>query len=109
MYRKLKRTWSNNSASFSFTQKFRKAFPELKKMDSEELCERLESMEVDFYYEEQTPVSFWVRLTLPLALITMIFMFLISPIIFIGTGKWGYRLGEKNRLLNWFKSLKLLS
>jgi len=29
------------------------------------------------------------------------------PIVFCITGEWGYSLGNKNRLLNWFRALKL--
>jgi hypothetical protein len=34
-------------------------------------------------------------------------MLLCSPICFLVTGSWKYPLGEKNRILNWFRELKL--
>ena len=93
MYRKLKRTWSNND--LNYIPKFRELFPELRKVDSEELADRFTDLGLDFYTDEKTPVKTWVRFTLPFA--------------FLITGKWSYPLGEKNRIYNWFKSLRLLS
>ena len=105
LYRKLKRTWSNGYANY--IPKFKTVFPELAKVNSEELCDRFIKLNIDFYYEEKTPVKFWMRLTLPFAIILMIIMFIALPINFLFNGKWGYSLGDKNRLLNWFRALKL--
>lgn len=105
MYRKLKRTWSHNDANY--IPNFKKVFPELSNISNEELCDRFIELNIDFYYEEQTPVSFWDRLTLPFAIITMFIMFFGIPINFLLTGRWYYELGDKNRILNWFRSLKL--
>jgi len=107
MYRKLKRTWSHNNANYPFTAKFRKAFPELEKMDSEELCNRLSGMEIDFYTEEIVPVHWSIRLTLPLALLVFVLMLFLIPLYYIFKGQWGYTLGKKNLILNWFKALGL--
>jgi len=106
IYRKLHRTWRNN---YAYIPDFKKAFPELSKIDAEELCDRLIELKMDFYYEEETSVNFWVRLTLPFAIITMVLMIACVPIVFLITGKWGYSLGVKNHIFNWFLSLKLLS
>jgi len=105
MYNKLKRTWSNGYANYM--PNFKKVFPELSKIDSEELCDRFQELKMDFYYEEKTPVPFWIRLTLPLAIILMILMLVFLPVHFMFTGEWSYSLGGKNLLLNWFKSLRL--
>jgi hypothetical protein len=105
MYRKLKRVWSHND--INYIPNFQKVFPELSKIDSEELCDRFIELNIEFYCEEETPVNFWIRLTLPFAIFTMLLMILVSPISFLITGKWGYSLGQKNRLLNWFRALKL--
>ncbi len=106
IYRKLKRTYSNGYANHM--SEFSKVFPEISKLSSEEVADRFRKLNMDFYYEEKEPVSFWTRLTLPFALITMGLMIIGSPIAFLITGNWGYSLGEKNRLWNWFKSLRLL-
>lgn len=105
IYRKLKRTWSNGYANY--IPEFIKTFPELNKVSNEEMCNRFRKIKMDFYYEEKTPVKFWTRLTLPFAFITFLLMFISLPFNFMITGKWGYSLGEKNRLLNWFRSLKI--
>lgn len=105
MYRKLKRTWSHNYANY--IPRFKEVFPELSKIDSEKLCDRFIELNLDFYYEEQTPVSFWTRLTLPFAIILFLLMFISLPIVFFLTGKWSYPLNEKNIILNWFRSLRL--
>lgn len=105
IYRKLKKTWSNGYVRI--TPKFNKVFPELSKMDDGELRYRLKELKMDFYYEEKTPVNFWMRLTLPFAIATMILMFVSLPIAFVITGKWGYSLGDKNRIINWWRSLGL--
>lgn len=105
MYRKLKITWSNGYANY--IPRFKETFPELNKLDSEELCDRFQELNIEFYYEKLTPVKPWVRTTLPFAVLLMILMLIATPINFIFTGEWGYRLGEKNRILNWFKALRL--
>lgn len=106
MYRKLKRTWSYGYANY--IPKFKEVFPELSKIDNEELCDRFIELKMDFYYEEKTPVNFWMRLTFPFALVTMVLMFLGLPVNFLITGRWGYSLGKNNRVLNWFRALRFL-
>lgn len=106
MYRKLKRTWSN-SYSTTIPYDFKKVFPELSKVSNEEICDRLKKLNMDFYYEERTPISFWMRLTMPFAILLMLLMLVMIPVSFFITGEWGYSLRGKNRLLNWFRALRL--
>ena len=106
MYRKLKRTYS--FGNMNYIRNLYESFPELKKVDEDEMVRRFRKMKMEFYYEEITPVKWWIRLTLPFALVTMLFMFIFIPIVFLVTGKWTYELNKKNRVYNWFKSLKLL-
>ena len=105
MYRKLKRTWTHGYANH--IPNFKKVFPELSKIDSEEMCDRFIELNMEFYYEEKTPVNVWTRLTLPFALLTMLLMIVGLPVTFLITGHWGYSLDKKNSLYNWFKSLRL--
>ena len=105
LYRKLKRTWTHGYANH--IPNFKKVFPELSKIDSEEMCDRFIDLNMEFYYEEKTPVNFWVRLTLPFGVITILLMFVGLPINFLITGHWGYSLSKKNILLNWLRSLRL--
>jgi ribose/xylose/arabinose/galactoside ABC-type transport system permease subunit len=105
MYRKIKRTWSNGYANY--IPNFKKVFPELNKLDSEELCDRFQELNIDFYTEEITPVKPWLRLTMPFAIALMIIMLIAIPFKFLITGNWSYSLGDKNTILNWFKALRL--
>lgn len=105
MYRKLKRTWSHSE--LNYIPNFKKTFPELSKVNSEELADRFIELGLDFYTEERKPVHFLTRLTLPFALILLILMLIFLPLNFLITGRWGYSLGKDNYILNWFRSLRL--
>lgn len=105
IFRKLKRVWSYNN--YSHIPKFQETFPELGKISYDEMCFRWNSLKIDFYTEEKTESKWWVRLTLPLAFILIILMYIGLPFIFVFTGKWSYSLGDKSRVLNWFRSLGL--
>ena len=102
MYRKLKRTWTHGYTNTTFAIKFKKEFPELSKLDSEELCERLIKLNMEFYYTEPTKVGILTRLSMPFALIMMLLMIVFLPINFIITGSWGYKW---DRIFNWFKAV----
>jgi hypothetical protein len=106
VYRKLKRVWSHNNANY--IPKFREIFPELNNVSSEEMCDRWIELGVDFYTDKKTPIKIWTRLTLPFAIVLIVLMIIAIPFIFILTGEWKYPLGEKNRILNWYRSLRLL-
>lgn len=106
MFRKLKRVWSRND--FSQIPNFTKVFPELNRVPFEELCDRWQKLGVDLYTEKAIPVKWWIRFTLPFALIVMLIMTILIPVNFLFTGNWGYTLGDKSRLINWFRSLHLL-
>lgn len=104
MYRKLKRVWSHNN--MNYIPNFREKFPELKKVSSEELADRFADLGIDFYTEKKEPVKAWLRFTMPFAFVLMVLMFVGIPFNFLLTGEWGYNLNEKNRILNYFRSLK---
>lgn len=105
MYRKLKRTWSHND--LNYIPNFKKVFPELSKIDSEEMADRFIELGLDFYTEEKTPVPLWLRFTMPFAFLVMLLMFVGFPINYLCTGQWGYSLGKSNRLMNWFRAVRL--
>lgn len=105
LYQKLHRTWSHGY--INYMPEFKEIFPELKNVPDEELADRFIRLGLDFYTEKEKKVRFCVRLTLPFALIIMTLMFIGLPINFMLTGRWGYRVNEKNYLLNWFKQLQL--
>lgn len=106
VYRKLRRTWSHNDANY--IPNFYKVFPELRNVSSEEMRDRWVELGVDFYTEKKTPVKPLIRLTLPFGILLMALMLIGLPILFMITGSWYYGLGEKNRILNWFRSLHLV-
>jgi hypothetical protein len=105
MYQKLKRTWSHGD--INYMPNFFEVFPELKHVSSEEMADRFIELGLDYFTETKTPVKWWVRLTLPFALLTMLLMLIALPVTFVITGNWGYSLNDKNRLLNWFRMLRL--
>jgi len=105
IYQKLKRTWSNGYANHM--PEFKKQFPELKHLSNEEMCDRLFALNMEFYYESREAAPWYLRLTLPLAIVVWALMFLSLPANYIVAGQWGYSLGEKNRILNWFRALGL--
>src|SRR5574344_1853622 len=106
MYRKLKRVWSHND--MNYIPRFKEVFPELKKVSSEEMCDRWIKLGIDFYTDEITPVKPLMRLTLIFGIVLMLLMFIALPFVFLFTGKWSYPLGNKNRVLNWFRALRLI-
>ena len=106
MFRKLKRTYSFGYAEY--IPRLSEVFPEIAKLDNEDLCRRFQKLNIEFYYEEKTKVPFWIRLTFPFALLLMILMLIGLPLCFLFTGSWKYPLSDKNYILNWFRSLKLI-
>lgn len=106
IFRKLRRVWSHND--MNYIHGFYDKFPELRNISTEELCDRWIDLGIDFYTEKKTPVKPLIRLTLPFAILVMIFMFLGLPILFLITGNWSYDLPKNPKIYNWFKSLRLL-
>ena len=107
IYRKLTRVWSHNN--MNYIPRFKETFPELNKLSSEELSDRWIELGIDFYTQEKETVNPLVRATMPFAIILMLLMTIGIPFVFLLTGKWSYPLGSKNRIVNWFRSLHLLS
>ena len=95
------------AGELEYIPRFRKTFPELSKLSSEDLCQRFRELDLEFYNEKQTKVKPFVRLTLPFAIVLMILMLLSLPLVFLFTGNWHYPHTKKDRILNWFRSLRL--
>lgn len=85
---------------------FRQTFPELNHISSADMADRFRKLGIDWYSEKRVSAPFWIRLTLPFALIAWIGLLLSLPFGFIFTGSWGYSLGNTG-LLNWFRSVGL--
>lgn len=105
IYTKLRRTWTRND--INYIPEFIDKFPELKHLSSEELCGRFSELGVNFYEVKKSSVKWYVRLTLPFALILMLGMLVTMPIKFIVTGHWKYSFGKNNYAYDLFKSLKI--
>lgn len=105
IYRKLKRTWTHGY--INYMPNFKKVFPELKHVSSEEMADRFIELGLDYFTETKKPVKWWIRLTLPFAIIVWLLMLIGLPITFLIIGKWGYGFNDDNFLYNWFKALHL--
>lgn len=105
VYRKLSRVTTHGY--LNRIPGFLEEFPELKGLDKEELGRRFDNLNIEYYQEDVTKVNLLIRFTLPIAVILLLSMYLFMPVYFIITGKWGYSLGNNNKIINWFKALKL--
>lgn len=76
--------------------------PELKKTYSDEIVDNLRGSDLQFYYVEKAKSPIWIRLTLPIALIVMLTLFILMPVNYMITGRWGYKYEP---LTNWLRSL----
>lgn len=106
VFRKLKRVWSHNHANH--IPNFKEVFPELSKLDPEEMCDRWEKLGVDFYTDKKVKVSVFIRLTIFFGLLLILLMIISLPIVYIITGQWGYNLNDKNYVYNYLKALRLI-
>lgn len=82
--------------------RLKEVLPELSKKYSDEIVNHLRGTDLQFYYVEKVKQPVWIRLTLPIALIVMLTLFLLLPVNFIITGHWGYKYAP---LTNWLRSL----
>lgn len=105
LYRNLNRTCSHGY--LEYIPNFKRVFPELSNISNEELCDRFIELDLEFYSTKEIPVRFLTRLTLPFAILTIIVMFILLPVMFLFTGRWGYTFGKNGYILNWFRSLGL--
>ncbi len=80
----------------------KKILPELKQSFSDDIADNLRGSGLGFVSEESVPKPFWIRISLPFGLILLVFLLITSPIKFMVTGTWGYKV---QWLSNWFKAL----
>ena len=78
------------------------AIPELKKVDVDHICDHLRGTDMEFYYSEKKKTPFYIRLTMPFAIIAAVLMLLFMPVKYIITGTWGY---QWQWLINWFRAV----
>lgn len=95
--------WRLTKQDYYFTAiELKKIIPELKHCDTGHITSHLRGSNMEFYYLEQIKTPFWIRLTLPFGLLTMLILLIISPINYIISGHWGYKV---QWLSNYFRSL----
>ena len=82
----------------------KRVIPELKNVNIDSLDDHLRGSDLEFYYREKKSVPLLVRLTLPVAIVLWILLFVTMPLKFIITGKWGYNIVW---FMNWYNALGL--
>lgn len=76
--------------------------PELNKVQTDKIVDHLRGSGMFVVRKRLVESTFWVRFTMPFALIVLIFLLIITPIKYIITGKWGY---DNKSIANWFRSV----
>jgi len=76
--------------------------PELKNADTEMIADNLRGSKLNFYSRSEKKTPFWIRVTLPFAVICLLLLFLFMPINYFITGEWGY---ELEFFANWMRKL----
>lgn len=109
-FRKLTYATPHDYLAIGLQSKIEKEFPELKHLTREEMSTKISNLGLEYYCTNPVKVRPWVRITLPLALLAFLFMFIGLPFNFMITGSWGYSLkgGLGLKIYNWLKELKLI-
>jgi len=95
--------WKRRKADwYEVTDVLKKSFPELKNYYPDDVVSYLRCCSLEFYKKEKIKTNPLIRITLPFAFVFAIILIVISPISYIITGKWGYKM---NWVGNWFKHL----
>ncbi len=88
--------------NFQVAIDLKKNIPELKNVSVEHLENNLNDTSLEFYALEKEVKPFWLRMTLPLAFLIWLILFVFLPINYIIIGRWGYRW---EWIKNWFSAL----
>lgn len=99
----MKTFWRLRRKDYYFTAiELKRILPDLKRLDVDEIVDHLRGSDMEFYYTEKVKSPIWIRLTLPIALVVMLTLFLLMPVNYMITGHWGYKYEP---LTNWLRSL----
>ena len=99
----MKTFWRLRRKDYYFTAiELKRILPDLKRLDVDEIVDHLRGSDMEFYYTEKIKSPIWIRLTLPIALVVMLTLFLLMPVNYMITGHWGYKYEP---LTNWLRSL----
>lgn len=82
---------------FSVALELKNRIPELKKIDCEIIADKLRGSNLEFYKTVEMETPFFIRLTLPFAVIFFLLLLIFMPINYFITGEWGYK-------IEWFKN-----
>jgi hypothetical protein len=85
--------WQIKTADYYWTARELKQYlPELKHSDTEDIVSRLRGSGIFLVRKQAVKRPMWIRLTMPLGLLLIFLMLITSPIKFMITGTWGYRI-----------------
>jgi len=95
--------WEIKTEDYYWTaSELQKHIPELRKMQTDDVVNYLRGSGLFIVRKKLVESTFWIRFTMPFALVVLIFLLLITPIKYIITGKWGY---SNQSIANWFRSV----
>lgn len=101
----MKMYWNLRKCDSSFiAAHLRSEIPELKNVDIWKLENVINNLPIEFYKEDSVVTKWYIRLTLPVALLVMLLMLIFCPIKYIFTGSYGYKILF---VRNWIKALGL--
>jgi len=87
---------------YSTACELQKIFPELNEQNVGRIEAGLAGRNLEFYKTEKVRTKFAMRLTLPFWCIVVIVLLIFTPIHYVITGHWGYRI---KWIQNWIKAL----
>ena len=87
---------------YSTALELKKYIPELKESYIDHIVDHLRGSGLSIIKEQQVKQSIWIRLTLPFAIVFLFLLLITSPLKFIITGRWSYRVLW---ISNWFRSV----
>jgi hypothetical protein len=79
--------------------------PQIINISSDDIANYMRGSGLIIYKMSNNKVPFYIRITLPFAIITMILMLLLLPVNFIFTGRWRYNI---EFIASWFRKFKLI-
>lgn len=77
---------------------------ELKDSYVHEISDQLRGHNLHVIKQERKSSPWYVRITLPIALVVVLLVVISTPFKYMLTGSWGY---DENKLFNWFRSVGL--
>ena len=91
--------------SMNYIPDFDKIFPELKDLSREELYRRFSQSNIKFFMVHNKKVPSLLRLTMPLAIILILIMFIMMPINYFVSGSFRYDTDRYIKIWNWFEAI----